>query len=422
MSIIRQRSRQELTCIESLSPRVVIDDPGTITPLTHRAVLFNQATGAAYHNDYVVGLSNGSVSVASEAHEGSVDISDWPIIKRGVGFNGITTAKFTNGRSTTSEWEFNFTSYGGQTLDMPAHDVVEGSLLDYTLGIVDGIASGMVDNKMWDSYGNRAQTEVIPHAYWTGQVWDGKWGSGGGAGTTAQTGRRFMAITPRHLFSCGHYQYRVGDVLLWKDINNNIISRRVQGVVNLLDEMRAAGFQPFHTAYDMSMTLLEEDLPPEIHILPVIGPWAKGVVSVDASTHTRCTQIAGFALFNHDGHLGPFLNARNSDDTSQRVPITFEGINFDFSRLIGVSGTVNPSTTLVNWPSGPGEKFYHHLRGGDSGLPCVVPCAEGWAYSGHVSTGFHPEPELMNELIELTDFRYGISTGYTVTVATDPTL
>jgi len=414
--IVKQSTIEAISPIKSLEVEAILDSPGSVIEGTHRSVKYNTHTSATYHNQYLAFGATLPVEIVSQSVEDALDISEWPKIKRNLGVNAVVEASFSNCRAATSTRSLDLRTFSGSSFTSPAHEILEETLLEYTFNIVNTIADSMASNQMWNSSGNRAQTSVIPHEYLTGHVWNGLWG--GGAGIQPTSGRRFMPITRRHLAACGHYQYNVGQKVYFKDINNNVIEKTVIRVVNLLSELYAAGLP----AYDISITLLDSDLPESIHILPVIGNWGRGIVGTTADTYTQCDQIAGFCLRNNDGHIVPFMTAWWFDQVIPLSPFTYEGINFHKGRIKGIGGGGN-TTSIPAWPSQePTDKFYHNRRGGDSGSPYIVPCAEGWCYSGHDSTNCHPDPELFNELIDLIDTRQGISTGYEVAVATDPTL
>lgn len=412
---IRQTPAEEIAAIFSMTQETVVTAEGAVSTVTHRSASFEQIATAEYHFEYTVkGGEGDEISVVSQSVANALDISDWPKVQRSSGVNAQVTAKISNGRSTTEDRIFDFRTFNATSFTKAANAATPGSLLAITADIVDDLASAMTSNAMWDSSGNRAQTSVIPHEFLTGHVWNGGWGIPGVSGG----GRRFMAITPRHLAACGHYQYYVGETLYWKDINNNIISRTVQAVVNFASELAASGLP----SYDISIYLLNADLPESIYILPVMGAWGKGVVSETSETFTFCKQLAGITLTNNDGHLQPFLIADHFDETVQKNGFTYQGLEFDRSKVFSFGG-VSTRTTIKNWPSAaPGDKFYHNLRGGDSGSPCLVPCNGGWCYASHISTGNHPTAAFYNDLIEFIDARAGVSTGHTVTEASAPTL
>jgi hypothetical protein len=417
--IILQTSEEVLSPILSLVQNQIVTTSAGTTELTHRSAIYNQSSTASYYNEYTA-LGNGEqISIVSQSIANALNISAFPKITRNSGVNSYVTAQFSNGRSTTNDRVFDFRTTNSSDFKYPAHSSVAGSLLEITANIVGDLAAAMTSNVMWDGNSNRAQTSVIPHQYLTGHVWKGgNWGIPGIVGGQG-SGRRFMAVTKRHVQACGHYQYYVGETLLFKDVNNNIISRQVIEVVCFNTEIAGAPI-------DLSIYLLDQDLPSSITILPVMGAWGKGIVSETSETFTVCPQFAGILLNNNDGHLTPCIAARQFDETIQKGAFTYQGLNFDRSKLYSAIG--DQSTTIKSFPSSSvGDKFYHDTRAGDSGSPFLVPCLGGWCYASHFSTNNHPTSSLFNDLIAFIDARAIASgvlpsaTGYTVTVAQPPT-
>jgi len=415
--IILQTSEETLSPILSLAQNQIITTSAGTTELTHRSAVYNKSSTATYYNEYLA-LGNGEqISIVSQSVVNALNISEFPKITRNSGVNSYVTAQFSNGRSTTNERVFDFRTINATNYNYPAHAAVAGSLLEITANIVGNLADAMTSNVMWDTNSNRAQTSVIPHQYFTGHVWKcpGYMAPGTTPGITNNqgSGRRFMAITKRHLQACGHYQYYVGETLLFKDINNNIISRQVIEVVCFNREIGSS-------LIDLSIYLLDQDLPSSITILPVMGAWGKGIVSETSETFTVCPQLAGILLTNNDGHLLPCIVAQQNDETFPKSAFTYQGLNFDRSKLYSAIG--NRSSTIKSFPDdNVGDKFYHDVRGGDSGSPFLVPCLGGWCYASHLSNSNQPSSSLFNDLIAFIDARAGIATGYTVTVAQPPT-
>jgi hypothetical protein len=417
--IIRQTPNEEIVPVLSLAHTTVVTVPGSNSPEQHRDAHYTEASGATSHRDYlVVPGSSLPVEIHSQTPADALDISEWPVVRRKPGVNSVVLASFSNSRVRSSNWRFDMRTTVGGTVKLPVEAAEPDSYFEYSYLAVKAIADAMVNNSMFDTSGNRAQASAIPHEFLTGHVWNGGWGVPGSNPSGTVGGRRFMAITPRHLYGCGHYQYYAGETLYWKDVNNNIISRQVVRVINLFTEMPAAGVP----GWDSSIALLDSDLPESIHILPIAHELGRGIVASDETTATFCPQVFGFALLNNDGHLNAFASASLADEV--RTPYnasTYQGIAFNGLRTIGVIGASAYACSEMEptWDGSSGSKFYHALRGGDSGSPCIVPVQGGWGFSGVIS-GVMAEPSLMNELIALIDSRHGISTGHTVTEATNP--
>lgn len=414
MTVI-QTDSEAMSPVTRMRTEIVVDNLGSTEPLLHRDLTFDYSADADYHQEYLAFGSEDPVTIVEQSESNALDISAWPIIRRNGAFASTVTARFTNGRAITSARTFNFTNFSGSEYTGDVVSVVADSLFETTHAAVVAVAEQLTSNMMWNPSGNRAQTSAIPHSYFTGQVWNG---GGTGAGfLPSNSGKRFMAITRRHLFSCGHYAYSVGQTLYWKDVNNNLVSKQVTGLVNVFAE--TAGLNGY--VYDMSIYLLDSDLPESITVLPVLGEWGRGVFNVTTDGYDYCPQICGLALLNNDGHIQPSVTVSKYDFASNQYPLTYEGIYLSSSDTICVHSDSISSGVVV---TDDDSIFNHVLRGGDSGSPIVIPCAEGWCYGGHteVTRANFPIPSILNQLIDLVDFRSGVSTGYTVTAATDPTL
>lgn len=415
--IFRQSSPNSIAPIFSLSYQNIVANPDGSTASQHRDANYTLVTTATTHREYTAFGAGLPITSHTSDPADALDLSDWPIIKRNAGVDSLVNATFTNSRATSTNWRFDFRTTTGGSAKLPVESAESGSYFAYSYAAVKAIADAMTTNAMWDSSGTRAQTSAIPHEFLTGHVWDGGWGVPGMGGG----GRRFMAITPQHLFACGHYQYNPGDVVRFKDESNNIVSRTVLRVVNILSEAPAQGAEA-----DMSITLLSAPLPESIHILPIAGDWCRGIYEVTGTNYKRCQQVWGLCLLNNDGHLNPFCKEELQDETLPLRSFTFEGITFNRHETTGVAG-FSAINGMELWSPTSG-KFAHNLRGGDSGSPCIIPVADGWAFAGHVSRNIHPSDYNFNDLIALIDARAVAAgeienpTGYTVTVAPDPTL
>jgi hypothetical protein len=140
----------------------------------------------------------------------------------------------------------------------------------------------------------------------------------------------------------------------------------------------------------------------------------------------RIPQFFAINLFNNDGHLVPTqvmvigtpwkTPISNPVDIGGAVINTLKtGIYVEPWR-INLSGYENLSYGLS------GGKFYHRRWAGDSGSPALAPVANGeWALCGIISGNLWTY-DIINSVIAYLDASHGISTGYTVRVAPDPTI
>lgn len=79
-------------------------------------------------------------------------------------------------------------------------------------------------------------------------------------------------------------------------------------------------------------------------------------------------------------------------------------------------------TGCEEWANLTTNPFYHNVRGGDSGSPVLIPVADSkWALAGIISGAMYSASAMNNLIAGLDDDVLGVSTGHTVTEASDPT-
>lgn len=407
--ILAQRAPQLFVPVIDPVAVVVNDIPPTqeVVPVGGINVIEHTTTG--YHNDY---LFQGSNLDGLTCDDPSVDLSEFPLVKRPAGFNGVKNVRFSNGRGITARTRLVFTDSLPSTYRNGIDGTVPGSYAEYSFNAVYALCNAMTSKAMW-SGGSRAQTGVIPHAMLTGHVFDGAYG-------TAPAGRRFMAITPRHLVGVEHYTYPVGTVLKFKTVDNVAVTAIIQAVFR-------GSSVPGLQGNDISFYLLTEDLPATIKPFPVAGDWHYGIqAGGTANDFDALPQYFGIVLWNNDGHLTPFMRVALETDNVTGVTITHAGVSFTPDKVDSINSFYQyglKTNSLTTWDyHDVNSVFYHYVRGGDSGSPKLIPVAGGeWALAGIISGNFW-SPSLMNSVIGLLDTSAGVSTGYTVTIAADPTL
>ena len=206
------------------------------------------------------------------------------------------------------------------------------------------------------------------------------------------------------------------DVYQFMDVNGTLRSATVINEVNFL--------QIEGNAFDFCIQLLDADLHESITPVLVAGNWIAPQYNITATTYDKCIQYASVMGWGNDGHISPYINTSLRDTTVQldwfnNYTNIWES-NFTYAGETLTAYEINRPHAFVQTHS-TGSKFYHNVRGGDSGSPVFVPVGtDGWAIRGINEAS--PSPAALNAFIRIVDAKHGISTGYTVTVAADPTI
>ncbi len=385
-------------------------DSGGPNTATHRQLVSNTIEGAAGHNDYLLyGNDVANIELDYVSEEDAVDLSELPLIKRVEGFTGTVFAKLKNARGISSRLLFDFTDKVGHDYVVNVEEPVADSYCAYSLARILEVVEAMEGPEMFTG-ATRKQLSAIPHEFFTGHAYSGGWSNAGGL--------RFTVVTKRHLLGVSHYGYSVGSVIGFLTMSGEIIYRTVIAVWNASQH-----FTSYFT--DFSVTVLNEDLPVSVHILPVVGDWFVQVQpGATNSNYTYCPQSFSLILFNNDGHLVPAMMSATGDTSVAGQP-TFDvgGVTISTRKtsLFSEPGRLNVSGLESYSYTNPSSPFYHDRRPGDSGSPVVAPVAAGWALCGIVS-GAMWTASAINQILPLVDAYAGIDTGYAVVESPDPTL
>jgi hypothetical protein len=415
VTIVQKSPFEFAPIVSSIKPQTVVDTPNTTGEKTHRNLTFQTSTAAASHNDYLLeGINFGNGSVRGES-TGIVDDSAFPIVRRSGGFTGSTRLYVDNGKAEIRTQSVFFGNTGGQVSNTSFAPVAD-TYAEYSRNRVIALCDALPDNKFLEMSGNnivRANTGIIPHVKLTGIPIAGY----NVPPTGAIRGKRFALVTPQHLIGCGHYggSY-VGSTIYFSDVNNNITSATVVSEVNLQQE---------YSGPDVALFRLNAAMPGTIAPLPVVGEWLHNIQSFALSGSFYCPQYYSMIFYGNEGLLAP-ISAWNQDYDLNTRPYPPDPLGLGITAQ--TSGFTYQSTSYwdldgrEDLSNKPGYKFAHILYAGDSGSPHLVPVAnDGWALeSAGGELGLLPA--VINNMIALADTRAGSATGYTVTVAADPTL
>lgn len=348
------------------------------------------------HYEYPFFVDESTTYEGSVPAESVVDVSG--VLTRASGFEGIAKALFTRG-GASRKIPLDFQTFESSTQETEVTGAVTGEYLDFSSSAVITALEGETEIYVG---GNRNPDSGWPHAALTAVPYV----------TSRVTSARFCstAITRRHCLTAKHYHPHVGDTITWKTTSNESIVRSVVSVAEV----------PW---CDLAVIALDSDLPVSITPLPIVGDWFG---SVDTTAKTHRPQHAGI-FQDQFRDLCFFSRADVSVIDSTLFQPTGTWGEFSAADYAPASMTITSSFSSGRLPAlasyFDSRKYYG--ESGDSGLSGVVPIADGaWAVAGayHTAGTFaHPHEDLVNALIAAADASAGISTGYTATIASDPT-
>ena len=437
----------------TITERLEANSAGSKTPFTHRSLSsFNYVypTGTQVY-DFTATNIEGTVKTSDPA--GSVDFSQFPTIRAAAGFTGSTKVILTGSRATRKSNALTFSSLtdiGVKGYDDGDITLVNGTYAKYSINRVIAIADA-VPNKNFLAVVNgvivRQNLAQFPHEHVTGTAVANSVG-----GFTSLSGYRPSAITKRHVVHCGHYGgLPIGRKLYFLPADNGpLVERTIVGGTNFaqLTDLDPLPIPVELSAgkWDFEMCILNADLPDSIKPYPIAYSAIDPILSSNSLEVTVCSQFGSMILFNNDGHFAVSFALDLSDNTRQqgvnygwqpaRFGLVFDGLPLTSStcELVGTGpysaylfDSLNRGDLNYMYPAE--GKFNHVPYPGDSGSPRLLPVgANEFALNGFVSTFANPDAATYNALIQRVDARAVAAnqitapTGYTVRVATAPTL
>jgi len=412
---IKTRHPSEFAPVVRLVPSNVVTGIESSAETSDRGLTYNVITPSAIERRCIVeGFNLENVTVTSESPN-QINAADFPLLVRAEGFSGSTQVFIDNGKAKASAGRYTFSNTPESSIiDYSSIEATPDSYAEYTRDIIIAIADAVADNQVFSATAPhyRVNLDTFPHAQLTGIAWSTR---------GPLSGRRVTAITPRHVIHCAHYGTGLipGTVVKFLTAANVIVERTVIARFNLYD----LG----HTYFDTEIALLNADLPESIVPLKIPGEWFTGV-TLSTATELRYSALYAFGLtvWGNDGTWSPGcpgvqINAAYVaySESANELGLNASAGPF-FSPFFGVWSDWDRSD-LANLS---GQKFHHVIRGGDSGCPIVRPCDGGWMLTGSAQGDFPLSEPAMNSIIAHVDSLASppANTGYTVTVATDPTL
>jgi hypothetical protein len=426
---------------------------GTKTAFTHRSLSSFNYVYPSGTQIYDFAASNIEDAVKTSEPAGSVDFSQFPTIRAAAGFTGSAKVILTGSRATRKSDALIFsplTNVGVKGYDDGDITLVNGTYAKYSINKVIALADSLPNNKFLAVVNGvivRQNLAQFPHQHVTGTAV-----AQNVDGVNRLAGYRPSAITKRHVVHCGHYGgLPIGRKLYFLPADNGpLVERTIVGGTNFaqLTDLDTLPIPVGLSAgkWDFEMCILNADLPDSIKPYPIAYSAIDPILSSNSSEVTVCSQFGSIILFHNDGHFAVSF-ANNLSDLTRRQSVNYLfdnprfGLVFDglplTSSTCQLTSTGNYSSYLfdsfnrgdLNYLYPAEAKFHHWPYAGDSGSPMLLPVgANEFALNGFVSTYANPDAATYNALIQRVDARAVAAnqitapTGYTVRVATAPTL
>ena len=444
---INYRSPFEFAPLFTTDLRYITVVAGTVVPVTHRSLGAFEYSPIQLTQVYDVSGINIDDTIKTSEPAGSVDFSVFPTVRATAGYVGQSRVILEGDRGTGKSNTLTFSPITGfNYIDKP-FTLLPATYAKYSIDNVISLADSLPNNKFLAVVNGvivRQNLAQLPHQHFTGtcvaQNVDG---------VNRLAGYRPSAITKRHVVHCGHYGgLPIGRKLYFLPADNGpLVERTIVGGTNFtkLTDLDTLPIPAGDIAgsWDFEMCILDSDLPDSIKPYPVSPPYIGTIASSNSTNMTFCSQGATICLFNNDGHFAPIISILMADVVNSqglaagfsapRLGMVFDGLPIKRSTCSVPSMSAYTKWELLNRAdldyTTIGSKFFHDLRGGDSGSPMLTFVGGNeFALSGFASTDANPLPDTYNDLIQRVDARavaagqIPAATGYTVRVATAPTL
>lgn len=232
------------------------------------------------------------------------------------------------------------------------------------------------------------------------------------------------AITPRHYIVSHHFEpgNRVGRPLRFVG-SDGVVYERTIIAQTTGSEISGTFANSNPLINDLCLFLLDSDLPEEVTVYPIVGDWI-----VDSQFVSSSPIHSGYNFYNNE-YATPFITI------NQNRSVRFSICSQIYNNLIMNmnSGLISGITVERKSYSGlfkANQNYTNHINfqsnaiAGDSGSPVFALLPDNslalYTVMTFPSGGTLIHEQLANAMIIDVDTRAGISTGYTVTVASEP--
>lgn len=398
---------------------------GASTPSTYGDVTIDNVTLSAVYNRYLVNmLAPIDAVTVNNLSETVLDLTEWPYVDRLM--EGYGTVELVNG-GVKQRFSLNCNDVSGGGTENRVTGFSSSTLGAHTWAILEPLliaggddvclSGGVLSGSNWD-FGAATYNAACWAADFDFSGVSHKnswWNISSPCGT---------AITERHVVMAAHYTPPAGTVLTFIAPDGTKVTRTIlaynagtiTGNSGKLNDNPVVGDVAIAT---LSGPNLSDD---GITIYPIAGDW----IHKDMGGGSFAAQWLGVKLTQTRK-----VALCGRTDTSATTPLLVSGT------YNGTTFTDKKVAHVTDWGSAMENFLPYFLRSyaarmaanivGESGHPRFIPLTStALALAGCVTAsnggGPYPDEDIWNACIASADTAAGISTGYTVTVAPDPTL
>lgn len=375
-------------------------------------------------------LSFGDELTLTNLTPGHVDVSSLPIVSPVSASSNGGMLRLTNNQGVKRDFTVSFNRATSATVYLPTGYAAD-SATDHCWSLIESELIS-TDLDLFSSVNHSTQTYTL-----NGSCWASGWDFSGVSVWNSRSGdfkRPITAITRRHCWGAWHYRLNIGDTVRFRRPDGTVDTHTIVGRIPGSNFASTIEYHENYGVIDYCVYTLDSALHDDIAVYEIGGDWVTKIISEPSENRPIDTGygfnswspstsyvIGGLLRLNQNREVSICPNAGIDAYAVQTTnSIDFEGHTLPrhaywFRLLPIIPGFLTP--TYDDW--------YLDVETGDSSSPVFTPTAADTLVLCTVLTsyvgGMMPNEEKLNKLILVSDAEAGVSTGLTVTVATDPT-
>lgn len=427
MTILLQKDSSAISPLYTLVESENFTSGGTSTDgVDVGYVQTSDVSGAASWKKHSLSLGP-SVSAINLTPD-TLDISELPLVVRVAGTTGEILVTTESGVSKRLLIDFEFQNSG--TSKIP-RGFVSGSPSEHCWDVVEQKLVS-TDTGLFSSVNHSQMSYMLNSACWA-NGWDfsgvSVWNS-----VSEGFGQPVVVITRRHAWGPWHTRLNIGDTVRFRAPDGSIEQKTIVGRTPGNNLSNVVQFHENKSIVDLCVYTFDSDIDSSIRVYEIGGEWVTQIQSVPENDIGRNEEDHFQSWSDSVAYISGGLIRLNRNREVSICPTAGTSEYSVFTAMErSFAGQVFPiwAWFYYMFPFLPAhltpefDDWFIQIESGDSGSPVFAPTSESDLVLVTVLTattgGMMPNEDVLNKLILISDSVAGISTGYTVTVAPDPT-